>query len=217
MTRPPIPKLMELVFDTIYLITVVVLGIYYLTTGQEWTVRLWGIMALTLAGGDACHLVPRMSAVLTGDEQRFRAAMGIGKMLTSVTMTIFYLLLWTAGLGVFSQSMPTLTCAISLLAGIRIVLCLLPQNGWTKPIPSYRWGIYRNIPFVLEGAMVIWYFVQYAGMAFPSLQWMWLAISLSFVFYIPVVLYAHKNPKLGMLMLPKSCAYVWIICMGLSL
>jgi hypothetical protein len=42
-----------------------------------------------------------------------------------------------------------------------------------------------------------------------------IAIAVSFLFYVPVVLFARKNPKLGMLMLPKSCAYivlaVWLV------
>ena len=43
---------------------------------------------------------------------------------------------------------------------------------------------------------------------------MWLAVSLSFAFYIPVVLWADAVPLMGMLMIPKTCAYVWIVWMG---
>ena len=38
---------------------------------------------------------------------------------------------------------------------------------------------------------------------------MWLTIVLSFGFYLPVVLWADVNPLIGMLMIPKTCAYVW--------
>ena len=34
----------------------------------------------------------------------------------------------------------------------------------------------------------------------PGLSWMWLAILLSFGFYLPVVLWSNMNPKIGMLM-----------------
>jgi len=37
----------------------------------------------------------------------------------------------------------------------------------------------------------------------PAFSLAWLAILLSFGFYLPVVLYANKNPKIGMLMLPR--------------
>ena len=43
---------------------------------------------------------------------------------------------------------------------------------------------------------------------------MWLAIVLSFAFYIPVVLFSGVFPPIGALMIPKTCAYVWIVWMG---
>lgn len=36
-------------------------------------------------------------------------------------------------------------------------------------------------------------------------------IVLSFAFYIPVVLWADVIPMIGMLMIPKTCAYVWTV------
>ena len=46
---------------------------------------------------------------------------------------------------------------------------------------------------------------------------MWLAITLSFLFYIPVVLWADTLPMIGMLMIPKTLAYVWVVWMGYQL
>ena len=43
---------------------------------------------------------------------------------------------------------------------------------------------------------------------------MWLTIVLSFGFYIPVVLGADAVPMIGMLMVPKTCAYVWTVLIG---
>ena len=40
------------------------------------------------------------------------------------------------------------------------------------------------------------------------------AVILSFAFYIPVVVAGHIVPLLGMLMIPKTLAYVWIIVIG---
>lgn len=50
-----------------------------------------------------------------------------------------------------------------------------------------------------------------------SLSFLWLAIMISFACYLPVVLFSKTNPKVGMLMLPKSCAYAAIVLMGVSL
>ncbi len=48
--------------------------------------KLMGIATLVLGGGDAFHLVPRvLNYWMTGD---FTAALGIGKFITSVTMTV---------------------------------------------------------------------------------------------------------------------------------
>ncbi len=43
---------------------------------------------------------------------------------------------------------------------------------------------------------------------------MWLTIVLSFGFYLPVVLWADAIPMVGMLMIPKTCAYVWTVAIG---
>lgn len=43
---------------------------------------------------------------------------------------------------------------------------------------------------------------------------MWLTIVISFGFYLPVVLFADIVPVIGMLMIPKTLAYVWTVCIG---
>lgn len=43
---------------------------------------------------------------------------------------------------------------------------------------------------------------------------MWLTIVISFGFYLPVVLFADIVPIIGMLMIPKTLAYVWTVWIG---
>ena len=43
---------------------------------------------------------------------------------------------------------------------------------------------------------------------------MWLTIVLSFAFYILVVLWSAAMPAVGMLMISKTCAYVWTVLIG---
>lgn len=43
---------------------------------------------------------------------------------------------------------------------------------------------------------------------------MWLTIVISFGFYLPVVLFADLVPIIGMLMIPKTLAYVWTVWIG---
>ena len=77
------------------------------------------------------------------------------------------------------------------------------------------WGIYRNIPFAMLGLLVIVLFYRSAKeQGDRAFRWMWLTIVLSFGFYIPVVLWADAVPAIGMLMIPKTCAYVWTVLIG---
>ena len=43
---------------------------------------------------------------------------------------------------------------------------------------------------------------------------MYMAIFLSFAFYVPVVLFAETYPLVGMLMIPKTVAYAYIVYLG---
>lgn len=98
-----------------------------------------------------------------------------------------------------------------VLSVLRIVLCLLPQNDWTGDAPVL-WGIIRNIPFTIMGVIIVVLFFNKKNL--PYYKWMWLAITLSFAFYLPVVLFADKFAIIGMLMLPKTAMYMWAIMMG---
>ena len=108
-----------------------------------------------------------------------------------------------------------LTAAVYVLAGVRIALCMMPQNQWLSTEAPLSWGIYRSIPFALLGLLVIVLFYRSAKVRGDrAFRWMWLTIVLSFGFYIPVVLWADTIPMIGMLMIPKTCAYVWTVLIG---
>lgn len=207
----------ETIFDVVYLITVITLGSKMLINGRDHRqYRLYGMMAIILGFGDAFHLVPRMIALCTTGLEDYTVSLGIGKLITSITMTIFYILIyqfWRLRYKV--EGYIAISYGIYLLGVLRIALCLFPQNKWISVAPSLTWGIYRNIPFALMGAWIIVLFYQSAKRHQDKVfGWMWLAIVLSFAFYIPVVLWAYTIPMIGMLMIPKTCAYIWIVSMG---
>ena len=131
-------------------------------------------------------------------------------------MTVFYVLLyyvWRQRYQVKGQN--GLTAAVYCLAGIRIALCMMPQNQWLSAAAPLSWGIYRNIPFAMLGLLIIVLFYRSANeRGDRAFRWMWLTIVLSFGFYIPVVLWADAVPMIGMLMIPKTCAYVWTVLIG---
>lgn len=206
------PALPESIFDICYLVFAIVSGILLLkkSKGRKY-VRIFGIMTLLLGCGDAFHLVPRVLNYWTDGD--YTAALGIGKLVTSITMTLFYILIEYARRDRYKiAGEKGVLASVWILGIIRIALCCFPQNGWTSAEPSLLWGILRNIPFALLGILTVVLWLRSAKNDKP-LKLMWLAITLSFLFYIPVVLFAQTMPMIGMLMLPKTCMYVWMIVM----
>jgi hypothetical protein len=208
------PAWAEPLFDLLYLHAAMVITTALLSGGTDGVRKLYGVMALVLVIGDSFHLLPR---ILSARRKRrgLETAKGVGLCVGSVTMTVFYLLLYSVYCNYYGASSTWLTCTVWILAGMRVALCLFPQNRWISGDHG-RWGIYRNLPFAALGLLLAGLFASKAALGGP-LQWLWLAILLSFAFYLPVVLFAKKHPKLGMLMLPKTCTYIWMLSMGLTL
>ena len=209
--------IMETTFDILYLTTVLTFGILMIVRGRKVKqYLLFGVMAVVLGAGDAFHLVPRAYALNTLGLAAFTGPLGIGKLITSVTMTVFYVLLYHVWLARYGKTGHTgLTIAVYSLAILHVALCLFPQNAWTSANPPLQWGIARNLPFAALGLVMIVLFYRSAKAAGDrAFRWMWLTIALSFAFYAPVVLFAQRVPAIGMLMIPKTCAYVWTVLIG---
>ena len=211
--------IIETVFDIFYLAAVLTVGIRMIRGSKSGSqFKLFGLMAVVLGAGDSFHLVPRALALCTTGLENYTVALGLGKWITSVTMTIFYVLLyyvWRQRYQVKGKS--GLTAAVYALSAVRIGLCMMPQNQWLSASSPLAWGIYRNIPFALLGLLIIVLFYRSAKEHEDrAFRWMWLTIVLSFGFYIPVVLWADVVPLIGMLMIPKTCAYVWTVLIGYS-
>ena len=84
----------ETIFDVLYLGFAITAGLIMLIKGNQPLVKKFGLMAVLLGAGDSFHLVPRSYALWTAGLEANAAALGIGKLITSVTMTIFYLILF---------------------------------------------------------------------------------------------------------------------------
>ena len=210
----------ETVFDIIYLIGVIVLGFIMFTgAGTNPLVKKYGLMAMILGGGDSFHLIPRIFAMWTTGFEANAIPLGLGKLVTSITMTVFYMMLyyiWRERYQIRGRN--TLTAAMWGLAIVRIILCLLPQNDWLNYKQPLFFGVLRNIPFVVIGLFIIVLFAQEARKNKDTVfKFMPLAVILSFGFYIPVVLFSGVMPIIGILMIPKTISYVWIVLMGWQL
>jgi hypothetical protein len=205
----------ESIFDIGYLCFDLIAAILFFTKGKGQSLfLLYGFLTLLLGGGDAFHLVPRVRRRLKGEEARTEFYLGLGLLISSLTMTVFYFLL----LGIYEQlygEVSFLSRAVIYGCGlVRMVLCLFPQNNWFHYEGSARWSLYRNALFLLLGIWMIGLFAR-AGDSF-GVHMAW-SIAVSFGCYLPVTLLAKKHPAVGMLMIPKTIAYIWMISMGLGL
>lgn len=207
----------ETLFDIVYLVSVITLGaiMIHQSKGRR-QFLLYGLMAVVLGCGDAFHLIPRAAALCTTGLDNFTVSLGIGKMITSVTMTLFYVLLYYVWcIRYQAEDKRGLTLIVWGLAFLRIILCLMPQNAWTSAEAPLSWGIYRNIPFTILGLVIVILFYRSArAKQDKPFRFLWLAVVISFGCYIPVVLFADMVPLVGMLMIPKTCAYVWVVLIG---
>ncbi len=206
----------ETIFDIIYLSFALFAGLIMLTKGNNPLVKKAGLMAALLGAGDSFHLVPRCYALWTTGLEANAAALGIGKFITSITMTIFYLILYYIWRERYQiKDRKGLSVIMWLLSALRIGLCLLPQNQWLTYRQPLLFGIFRNIPFAIMGVIIIVIFHREINRTEDKVfRHMPLAVILSFGFYLPVVLFSGIIPVIGILMIPKTLAYVWIVLMG---
>ena len=156
--KPQMPDVMEAIFDAAYLIFDLIAGILFFafSKGNPLFI-LYGILTLTLCGGDAFHLVPRIIRAVHGSNDRIKRQLGIGLQVSSITMTVFYIIL----MYVWKYTFPELTAPaaveviIWISAIIRIVVCILPQNNWCTDEGNMKLSIIRNAVFAVTGIGVI--------------------------------------------------------------
>ena len=199
----------ESLFDILYILLTLLLGIKILINNKTNISKLMGCSVLVLGIGDSFHLIPRVLNYFI--DYDFNIYLGVGKLITSITMTIFYILIYYVYLNNYKvKKNKKLTSIILILSIIRILVCLFPQNEWLKNESVFNWGIYRNIPFVILGFIIaLLYFNK--RLLDNDFKNIWIYITLSFIFYIVVVLGSSKIPLLGMFMLPKTICYILII------
>lgn len=119
----------ESLFDILYIITAVVIGISILLKDKNKLSKLMGYSILILGIGDSFHLIPRVLNYFINYD--FNMYLGIGKLVTSITMTLFYIFMYYIYLNNYKvKENKKINYSIWILSFVRIILCLLPQNEW---------------------------------------------------------------------------------------
>jgi hypothetical protein len=176
----------------------------------------WAFFLLAL--GDTGHVGFRVLAYALGDlglsltllGQQI-GLVGLGAMATAFTVTLFYVLMLFVWRARFGKEFGWFERALLAAAAVRLVLMLLPGNRWNSIVPPQPWSIYRNLPLMLQGLGVA-HLIRRDARRTPDRTFLWIGVLIlvSYACYIPVVLFVQQVPLLGMLMIPKTVAYLGI-------
>lgn len=140
------------------------------------------------------------------------ALVGLGALATAITVTLFYMLLLDIWRVRFNRSF-NWVAALSLGAAIvRLALFAFPQNEWGRAVPAQPWSTYRNLPLIVQGLAVAYLIGRDAGAAEDgTFRWIAGLILVSFACATPVIFFVDQIPALGLLMIPKTLAYLVMV------
>ncbi len=208
--------IIETVFDIFYLVTVLTVGIRMIRSSKSGSqFKLFRPYGCGAGSGHSFHLVPRALALCTTGLENYAVPLGLGKWITSITMTVFYVLLyyvWRKRYHV--EGRKGLTIAVYVLSAARVLLCMMPQNQWLTNKTPLAWGILQHSLCSAWPAGHRAVLPQRKGAQRPGFPLDVAHHRAQLRLLFPVVLWAEVNPLIGMLMIPKTCAYVWTVLIG---
>lgn len=214
----------EIVFNLTYL--VVVWGLVALMLARRGELsgrrrRLANLTALAfglLALGDTGHVGFRVWAYALGGLEsqvtvygRPISLVGAGALATAVTVTLFYVVMLEAWRTRFNRRYGNFEYALLIFAAARVYMLTLPLNNWYLVVPEQPWSTIRNIPLMVLGLGLAYLILRdAAARGDRTFRWVGVSILVSYACYLPVILFVQQVPMLGMLMIPKTMAYVAI-------
>ena len=175
-----------------------------------------------LALGDTGHLGFRVLAYWLGDLNKTFTVFGVrfglvglGALLTAVTVTFFYVALLALWHQRFQKPYGWFGTLLGIAVIVRLGIMLFPQNQWNNVIPPQPWSIIRNFPLMVVGLGVAYLILRDAiASADSTFKWMGVMLLVSQAFYVPVILFVQIVPIISLLMIPKTLAYLAIAWLG---
>ena len=135
----------------------------------------------------------------------------MGALATAVTVTFFYLLMVEVWRQRFGRRYGVFAALLLLAALVRLALMTSPANEWNNVVPPQPWSLYRNLPLMIQGLGIAYLILRDARAAKDrAFNWIGAMILVSYACYIPVILFVQQIPLIGMLMIPKTMAYLAI-------
>jgi hypothetical protein len=164
-----------------------------------------------LALGDTGHVGFRVVAYAIGGLETNPTLVGTGAFATAVTVTFFYMLMVDIWRLRFKQSIGWFGWLLLAAGVVRLSVMLFPQNNWSALTAPYDWSLLRNGLLTFQGLGVMYLILRDAIKAQDkTFTWIGVMIALSYTFYAPVILWSAAVPLLGMLMIPKTLAYLGV-------
>lgn len=213
-------ELMEIGFNITYLAVIYILVIMMMLRhrrGRAADTRVSRVFIgafLLLAIGDTGHVGFRAAALMGGGLQANAVLVGAGALSTAITVSFFYMLMMEVFRVYTGRRRDGIYWFVMIVSLARLVFMAFPGNQWAGPIPlgfSYT----RNAMLTVVGLIIaILYLRQGIADNDRTLTAFAVCIFLSYGFYLPVILFVHLQPMLGMLMIPKTCAYVAVAIIG---
>jgi hypothetical protein len=214
----------EVVFNVAYLIAI--WGIVILMTVRRERVApqkrrvaalgRWAFFLLAL--GDTGHVGFRVWAYAAGGLEntvtvlgRDVGLVGLGALATAITVTFFYVLMLMMWQARYGKPYGWFGALLFVMAGLRLLLMIPAANQWSSVTPPQPWSIIRNLPLVVLGLGVAYLLLRDALRTHDRpFIWVGALIVVSYAMYIPVILFVQQAPMVGMLMIPKTLAYVGV-------
>jgi hypothetical protein len=177
---------------------------------------LWAFALLAL--GDTGHVGFRVLAYAQGGLEarptflgQQLGLVGLGALATAVTVTFFYVLMLETWRARFDRPYGWFGYLLLGAAAVRLLVMTLPSNEWNNVVPPQPWSTYRNLPLMLQGLGVAFLILRDARASNDrTFIWIGAMILISYACYIPVIFLVQQVPIIGMLMIPKTIAYVAI-------
>jgi hypothetical protein len=218
----------EIVFDFFYLSTIwaLVAVMSYKLSGVPREVHSLAQVFRTafffLVLGDTGLLGSRIIAYAAGGLDYSPAFLGgsihlagLGNLSTSITVTIFYICFLELWRRRYDKPFTAVYYVLVAAAVVRFIVMIPPQNHWEQHVAPAGWAFFRNIFLTIQGlgvAALMWIdsrkaqdrlFFRFSVLVIVSYACMW-----------PVVLWYHLIPWVGMMMIPKTVAYMAIAFIG---
>jgi hypothetical protein len=177
---------------------------------------MWAFAFLGL--GDIGHVGFRVVAFAMGGLDTTVTILGnqlmlapMGSLATAITFTFFYLLMVMAWSARYDKPYEWFGYALLALGVIRLMLMAHPDNGWNSLQAQQPWSMYRNLPLMMMQLGVAYLILRDALAAHDrTFSWISAMIFVSFACYAPVIFLQQQIPQIGMLMIPKTLAYMVI-------